>query len=265
MSKIEVLVTTMKQTDFSKYHQMNIQTDAVIANQIDKNDYVETNIEGNVVKLISTDSIGVSRNRNIALVHADQKSEFVLFADDDLIFNDGYEQEILNEFEKHPYADGIKFNIHDLSSSRKICMKKIKQFEKATRLNMSSSGVWGLAIKKDVLNRYNLFFDEHFGPGTPNYCGEDTIFFMEMLKKGVHLYRSPVDIAGIDQTDSCWFNGHDEHFFSTAGKVMQVIYPKLSYLIVIRSAFRAYRRNDSGMSFVEILACYYKGIRTYDT
>lgn len=263
MSRIEVLVTTMYQSDFSKYSQMNLQTDVVLANQTDRNSYSETVINGCTVKMVSTDSRGVSRNRNIAMAHANQKAEYILFSDDDLVFVDGYEQLILDEFEKHPEAEAIKFNIHDLSKTRKISMRRIEQFEKATRRNMSSSGVWGLVIKMDALKRYDLHFHENFGPGTENYCGEDTIFLMEMLNKKVQLYRSPVDIAGIDQTESSWFRGHDERFFTTAGMVLSMIFPVLSYLLVIRSAWKAYRRKDSGMSFIKILSCYYQGIRKH--
>lgn len=261
MSRIEVLVTTMHQTDFSKYEQMNLQTDAILANQADTNGYEEKIINNCTVKLISTDSRGLSRNRNIALSHASQKSEFILFSDDDLVFSDGYEQRILKEFEKHPEAEAIKFNIHDLSKTRKISMRRIERFEKASRKNMSSSGVWGVAIKSDVLRRNDLHFHENFGAGTENYCGEDTIFLMKMIEKRVRLYRSPVDIAGIDQTESSWFQGFNERYFVTAGMVLGTIYPKLSHILVIRSAFRAYRRKESKMSFSRILACYYKGIR----
>lgn len=259
--KLEVLVTTMHQSDFGKFTQMNLQTDAVIANQTDRNEYAETEINGYRAKLISTDSRGVSRNRNIALAHANQNAEFIMFSDDDLVFNDRYEQMILDEFKKHPEADAIKFNLHDLSKTRKISMHRIERFEKATRRNMSSSGVWGLVVKRDTLKKLNLHFHENFGPGTDNYCGEDTIFLMEMLDKGVRFYRSPVDIAGIDQTESSWFQGHDERFFTTCGMVIGTVYPILSYLLVIRSAWKAYRRKDSGMGFTEILSCYYKGIR----
>lgn len=263
MSRIEVLVTTMHQSDFNKYLQMNLQTDAVLANQTNENGYSETVINGCAVKMVSTDSRGSSRNRNIAMAHANQKAEYVLFSDDDLVFVDGYEQIILDEFEKHPEAEAIKFNIHDLSLTRKISMRRIERFEKATRRNMSSSGVWGLVIKRDALRRYNLHFHENFGPGTENFCGEDTIFLMEMLDKKVQLFRSPVDIAGIDQTESTWFQGHNERYFTTAGMVLGTVYPKMSYLLVIRSAFKAYQRKDSGMSFMKILSCYYQGIRHY--
>ena len=128
--------------------------------------------------------------------------------------------------------------------------------------NMSSSGVWGLVIKFKAQQRCSLHFNENFGPGTDNYCGEDTIFLMEMLKKKIKVYRSPVDIAGIDQTESSWFQGHNERFFTTVGKVLSIIYPRLSYLIVIRSAWKAHRRKDSGMGFWHILKCYYKGIKS---
>ena len=263
MSRVEVLVTTMHQSDFSKYSQMNLQTDAVIANQTDRNEYSEAEINGCTVKLISTDTRGVSRNRNLALAHANQASEFIMFSDDDLVFNDGYEQMILDEFEKHPEADAIKFNLHDISNTRKISMCRIERFEKATRRNMSSSGVWGGVVRSNVLKKHNLHFHENFGPGTDNYCGEDTIFLMDMLNKGIRFYRSPVDIAGIDQTESSWFRGHDERFFTTCGMVLGTIYPRLSYLLVIRSAWKAYRRKDSGMRYIDILACYYRGISNH--
>ena len=258
---LQVLVTTMHQSDFSKFSQMNLQTDAVLANQTDKNEYAETQINGCNVKLVSTDSRGVSRNRNIAISHANQNAEYVLFSDDDLIFNDGYEQKIISEFTKHPEAEAIKFNIHDLSKTRKVSMRRIEQFEKATRRNMSSSGVWGVVLKSEVLKKYNLHFHENFGAGTENYCGEDTIFLMEMLDKKVKFFRSPVDIAGIDQTESSWFKGYDERFFSTAGMVLGTIYPRLSYLLVIRSAYKAHRRGSSKLGFWKILSCYYNGIR----
>lgn len=260
MSRLEVLVTTMHQSDFGKYTQMNLQTDAVIANQTDKNEYAEAEINGNTVKLISTDSRGLSRNRNIALAHANQESVFIMFSDDDLVFNDGYEQMVLDEFEKHPEAEAIKFNIHDLSKTRKISMRRIERFEKATRRNMSSSGVCGIVIKRNVLRKHNLHFHENFGAGTENFCGEDTIFLMEMLGKKVRFYRSPVDIAGIDQTVSSWFQGHNARYFTTCGMMLGTIYPVLSYLLVIRSAWKAYRRKTSRMGYFEILACYYRGI-----
>ena len=261
MMKLFTLVTSMHQTDMSLYTTMNIQTDAIIANQTDNDILSISKINGKQVQLISTSTRGLSRNRNIGLCHIPQDCDIVLFSDDDLVFNDGYEKMILSEFVKHPKADAIKFNIHDLSKTRKISMARITKFEKATRRNMSSSGVCGLAIKLSVLRVYNLFFYENFGAGTDNYCGEDTIFLQNLINKGVHLYRSPVDIAGIDQTESSWFKGYDEKYFTVTGKVFATIYPRLCHLLALRSSFRFARRKKCNMGFFKILSCYRKGIK----
>lgn len=261
MSKLQVLVTTMHQSDLSKYRLMNLQTDAVIANQADHNGFVEEQINGSNVQMVTTATRGASRNRNIALAHANQKAEYIMFSDDDLVFTDGYEQLIISEFKAHPEVEAIKFNIHDLSTTRKISMKQIVKFERANRRNMSSSGVWGLAVRTDVLKNSNLHFREDFGPGTENYCGEDTIFLMEMLKKKIKIYRSPVDIAGIDQSESSWFQGRNEKYFVTIGKVFRIIMPHMAYPLAVRGAFRFSKRENCTMKFGQILKCYVKGIR----
>lgn len=261
MNNLEVLCITMHQKDFLKYSQMNLQTDAVIANQANSNSYAEQVINGHSVKLITTSTRGTSRNRNIALCHS--TAEYVLFSDDDLVFVDGYEQLIRSEFANHPEAEAIKFNLYDISSSRKISMGQIKKFEPATRRNMGSSGVWGLVVKRDVLIRNNLFFREDFGPGTKNYCGEDTIFLQKLVSAKIGFFRSPIIIAGIDQTTSSWFEGYNAKYFTVSGKIFAATYPKIAPLLAIRGAYRFSKRNSCAMRFSDILRCYLKGIREY--
>ncbi|OPZ32477.1 MAG: hypothetical protein BWY97_01467 [Tenericutes bacterium ADurb.BinA124] len=260
MMKIVVVVTTMHQNDLSLYSKMNLQTDAIIANQCDSDLIEISHFNQKRVYMVSTSGRGLSRNRNIALAHLPQKVDVVVFSDDDLIFNENYEQAIIDEFEKHPFAEAIKFNIHDLSD-RKISMKRITTFEKATRKNMSSSGVCALAIKYDALVRYNLHFNEFFGAGTNNYCGEDTIFIQEMINKKVKLYRSPIDVAGIFQKESSWFNGYDHRYFSVCGKVLATCYPHFCKILAVRSSFRFSRNKKCKLGFFEILADYFGGIK----
>lgn len=255
---IEVLVTTMHQSNMHKYKEMNLQTDAILANQTDFFSYREEQIGSSIVRMLSTATRGTSRNRNIAL--AMSSGEYILFADDDLQFVDGYADIIKQEFMEHPEAEAIKFNLFDLSESRKISMKSIKKYERATIFNMGASGVWGIVIKKEVLVRANLKFNENFGPGTENYCGEDTIFIFEMLKRKVKFFRSPKIIAGIDQSESSWFEGHNEKYFEVSGKVLATMYPKISFLLALRSAYRFSKRNDCKMTFLKIYKSYIEGI-----
>lgn len=256
---LQVLVTTMHQNDLSIYKDMNLQSDAIIANQADTFAYQEEKIDGHTVQMFTTPTRGTSRNRNIAV--SVSTADYILFSDDDLVFNDGYEQLILEEFERHTEAEAIKFNLHDLSSTRKLSMRRIENFEKATRSNMAASGVCGLVIRSSILKRDNLHFHEYFGPGLENYCGEDTIFLQQIIRNKIKFYRSPIDIAGIDQTESTWFDGKfGEKKFTVNGKVLATIYPNLCYFIAFRSAYRFYKRHNSSLSFREILKCYIKGI-----
>lgn len=262
--KICVLVTTMHQNDLSIYKKMNLSTDAIIANQCDNNSILVENINGNRVKLISTDTRGASRNRNIALANAFQDDDIILFSDDDLVFNDYYEKIIVDEFEKNKEAEAIKFNLHDLSFERKITMKTINKFGKATRSNMGASGVWGLAIKKSIVDRHNLKFREDFGPGTGFYYkGEDTIFLQHLIKCKIKFYRSPIDIAGIDQSKSSWFKGYDEQFFIVSGSVLAACYPKLCKLIIFRSAYKSWKRKNSNFPLIKLIKLYLLGVKYY--
>ncbi len=259
--KLEVLVTTMHGKDFSLYDKMNLQTDAVIANQCDVNGYSERKKGDRVVKLVSTTTRGLSRNRNIAIAHSCQDSDILMFSDDDLVFNDGYERLVMDEFAKHPEAEAIKFNLHDLSKTRKISMKRIEKWEKCTRRNMSSSGVWGVAIRQKTLKRIGLFFNENYGPGTEYYCGEDSMFLQALINKHVAFYRSPIDIAGIDQTVSSWWNGYNEKLFTVFGMILAEMYPRIARLLSIRSAFRRMKNYDcKRLGFWKILKCYLRGV-----
>lgn len=259
--KLEILATTMNGVDFSKIEKMKINSDVVFANQCDRDGFNKIEFNGHIAKMISTTSRGLSRNRNIALAHSNQNADLILFLDDDLVLNDAYENLIIEEFEKHPEADAIKFNIHDLSDIRKISMKKTVAWKKCTRRNMSASGVCGLVIKRKTIERYSLRFHENFGAGTDNYCGEDTIFLQNLINLRIRAYLSPVDIAGIDQSESTWFKGYDEKYFTVSGKVLATIYPRLCRILAVRSAYRFSKRPKCKMKFHQILKCYNRGIK----
>ena len=257
---IDVLITTMHQCDFSIYDKMNIQTNAVIANQTDYYKYEEKVFENSSVKFISTKTRGLSRNRNIALGLSQAK--YVLFADDDMRFVDNYEEIIEKEFKLHPEADAIKFYVENVNSDRQLSWTRPKQFTKATRRNVSSSGVVALVIKREILMRHNLYFHENYGSGTLNYCGEDTIFLQTLINKKVVFFISPTKISEISQGESTWFNGYNSDYFYTVGKVLSEIYPLLSRIIVIRSAYKFSKNEKCSLSFREILKNYYLGIKS---
>ena len=77
--RVQVLVATMHQTDYSLLEKMNIQTDAIVVNQCDENKIEEFEYNGHKIKWLSLKERGVGLSRNTALMRAD--ADILLFAD----------------------------------------------------------------------------------------------------------------------------------------------------------------------------------------
>ena len=112
----------MSQTDHSLLDKMNIQTDAIVANQCDKNFIEQFEWNGHTVKYLNFAERGVGLNRNNALMRAE--ADICLFADDDMVYVDGYGEILERLFSENPKADVIIFNIKENQISRYVIPKK---------------------------------------------------------------------------------------------------------------------------------------------
>lgn len=255
--KIEVLVTTMHQKDFSKYNDMNLQTDAVIANQADYCGFEETEIDGKRVRFVTTDTRGASVNRNIAITYS--TADIVVFSDDDQQFVDGYEELIINEFQNHPDADVIKFYCESSNPERPFSYKKPQFFCRATKRNIMSAGVHCLAVKRECLIKNNIFFNVSIGPGNEIYSGEDSVFLNDMITNKVSIYLSPALLSYVSQGESSWFKGYDEQFFTSCGYVYACIYGLLAPLVIIRRAIKTRKRKKCTTNIITMIKLMLKG------
>ena len=105
---IQVLVATMHQTDHSLPEKMNIQTDAIIGNQCDRNEVEDFEWNGHKIKYLSFAERGVGLNRNNALMRA--SADVCLFADDDMVFVADYEKIITTSFANDENGTYNKWN-----------------------------------------------------------------------------------------------------------------------------------------------------------
>ena len=224
MKKLQVLVASMHQKDFSKVEAMNLASDAIIANQSDHYAYEETTYPFGTVKMITTAQRGVGKNRNTALDLAD--GDIILLADDDMKYEDHYVSSILDEFERNPEADAIIFNIRTRGEST---YRRLNTEMKRIRLyNALNYGAVRIAVRREKLERAGIRFSLNFGGGTSYSAGEDTIFIFEMVKKGFKIFTSPVVIAEVDQTTSTWFSGYNSRYFYDKGALFRAIFGKLA-------------------------------------
>lgn len=258
MSKLEVLVATMHQTDFSKFYEMNIKGDVIFGNQTDRNEYLEKNILGKRVRMFSTDKRGVGRNRNLALLFSE--GEICLLSDDDVVYVDNYEQIVISAFNKLPEADIIIFNIETLG--KKINRRQNTKIKRVRWYNFLNYGAVRIAFRRRSILRNNIWFSLVFGGGALYGAGEDSLFLRDSLKNHIKIFTYPEKIAFVKQETSTWFNGYNEKYFFDKGAFLSAAFPIMKYLIAIYYSYKY--KNKVEYSFKTILTCMIKGIKAFN-
>lgn len=239
MSKFEILCVTMHQKDFSKIQQMNIHSDVVFANQANCTAIEEIEFEGHRARMITTETRGVGKNRNLALMYA--TGEICLFADDDVTYVDDMEARILAEFEAHPDADIIIFHL-EADSERK--QEKYNKTKKCSRFGKTPWGTFRAAFRLDSVRKANIWFTTLFGGGCLFPAGEDSSWFKEARKKGLTFYVSKENIGEVSFSESTWFTGFDEKYYFGQGAFYEAVHPRTFGLRMFYSVFRTRGRGS---------------------
>ena len=231
---MQVLAVTMNQNDHSLLDRMNIQSDALIGNQCQNNDVEHFLYKDHKVSYYSWNERGVGLNRNNLLLRA--TADIVLFADDDVVYEDGYEQTVLKAFEEHPEADMITFNVIPLP--RSIDPKLNVKWHRVGKLNCLKYGAPRMAVRLDRLREKNLYFTLLFGGGAKFSSGEDSLFIMDCIKRGIKVYAYPAKIGTVTFETSSWFTGYDEKYFKDKGIFFYFLSPGLVWLLCLQYCVR---------------------------
>lgn len=231
--KIQVLVATMNQKDYTLLTKMNIKSDAIIGNQCDINSIEEFNWKNYKIKYLNFAERGVGLNRNNALMRA--SGEYCLFADDDMIYEDDYVEKVENIFRDLKDADVVIFNLKEKNPTRFI----IKKITKVNYFNYLRYGTARIAVKLESIRENGIFFNQCFGGGA-KYChGEDNLFLTDCLKKGLKIYAVPEYIAALtEERKSSWNNGYDKKYLKDQGVLYRQISKRWWYFLCLQDAFR---------------------------
>ncbi|MDU5534819.1 MAG: glycosyltransferase family A protein [Anaerococcus sp.] len=233
---IEVLISTMNEKSIDCYKRFNLKTDALIINQTDHNAYEEISVDGNKIRMISTDTRGLGVSRNLALLNSN--SDIVVFCDDDEVFEDDYDKIILSDFTKHPDVDFFVFKTIIYQDGKEII--KVKEEKNLSIYNSLRYGSVHFAFKRESQRRKNIWISTYFGAGTNNGSGEDSIFISDCLRNGMKVRTSENLIARIYNDDSTWFKGFDRKFFYDKGKLSKALFPK-TYKLYIEQFLRRHK------------------------
>lgn len=260
MSNVQVLVACMHQKDASLYREMNLQTDAILANQCDEYSYRQyLQPDGSTVQLISSADRGVGKNRNKALLYASGK--YLLCSDQDMIYVDNYAQIIEDAFRQCPKADIIVFGLAYLNRFTPP-RKADGKFKRVHLWNCMRYGTARVAMRKTAIDKACLSFSTLYGGGAEFSSGEDSLFIRDAFRKGLKMYTSPVVIAQVKQETSSWFRGYTDKYFIDKGILIANAFPVMKDLLLYYFAF-GMRNISKDYGFKRICMLMKQGIRTF--
>jgi len=203
----------MHQNDHSLLTKMNVQSDAIIINQCERDEIERFTFRGKTILWISCLERGVGLSRNTALSRA--TADILYFSDDDVVFHDGYEKIVVSQFQKNPKASFIIFNVKCTNTDRQE--KEIIRSHRLRFYNSMTYGAYRFAIRKSEFYHKRVFFSQLFGGGCPYSAGEDNLFVMDALRAKLKVYSSSCEVGIVTHADSTWFEGYTDKYFIDFG------------------------------------------------
>lgn len=227
--KVQILASVMNQDLSEIADRMQLDSDAVIINQCDRLGYEEMEYKGHTLRFFSFPDRGIGRSRNEAILRAD--GDICVFSDQDIVYEPGYREAIIEEFRKNPTADMILFNVTVEESRRTY---NITKRSRVRWYNCGRYGAVSFALRRESLIQSGVTFSLLFGGGARYSNGEDSLFLKEFMSKGYKVYTSPVIIGREEAGESTWFAGYNEKFFHDRGVLYHYLYGRLDRVMAYR-------------------------------
>lgn len=253
---IQVLVATMNQHDDSIVNKMNICCDSIVANQTDREEIKDITINGFKHKIISTRTRGVGLNRNIALLASD--SDIVVFADDDVVYNDDMATRVKSAFDEVPQADIIVFGL-DMVKNGEVFERRRCKKQKLHIWNSMKYGTCRIAARRKALIDKNITFHQCFGGGCVFSMGEDSLFLKKCFDSGLKVYSYDYVLGTCSKDQSSWFTEYNEKYFFDKGVLIRNLFPYTAYLMIFY--FGLFFKRNTSINVPKRLSLMFSGVR----
>ncbi|MBO4882749.1 MAG: glycosyltransferase family 2 protein [Lachnospiraceae bacterium] len=256
----ELLVSCVKKDPHELAAQMNIASDAVIVSQLEEKDSEETfELAGNMVRAIKSTTRGVGLNRNICIENS--TADIILFADEDIVYEKEYAYTVMREFDAHPEADMLLFNV-------KVCDERRtywnEDFHAVKWYNCGRYPAYSIAARGSALKMSGVKFSLLFGGGAKYSNGEDSLFLNDCLKKGLKIFATPVCIGEEIPRPSTWFKGYTDKFFYDRGVLYHFLYGGTAKLWGIRWLLKMKPQYSDEITYKEAKKLLFMGIADGD-
>jgi len=143
------------------------------------------------VRVFDYAETGLSRSRNRALSHAG--ADIAVIADDDVRHPPAAPARVAAAFAANPQADIITFQAQTPGGAPfKKYPTRARRHTVRSVMRVSS---WEIALRPAAIRAAGLRFDERFGLGAEFPTGEENIFLVDALRRGLHVRYQPQVIA----------------------------------------------------------------------
>ena len=180
-----------------------------------------------------------------------------ILCDNDVEYVPGYEQLILEQYEKHPEYDGIVFHVESP-------LNPVPVFSTERKLNYFSCGKvisYEISFRRERVK--NIQFDELIGAGTRFKMGEENAFLYECLRQGLNIHYMPIKIAKLRYEPSTWNTGFDREYMIGRGASFEAMTVRWSWFLILQFAIRKYPLYKKTIKFINALSEMLEGRRLY--
>lgn len=256
---VQVLVSTMNLGNVETLlRAMRLNTASIVINQITNSaDSVPSGEGESNCKLLNYHEQGLSRSRNRGI--AASEADICVIADDDMYYEQNFEDIIKNAYEECPEADVIAFHVDSKDPRQRKRVLKKGRLSRITSMKIAS---WQITFRQDSLRKTGVKFDESFGTGATNFMGEENIFLYDCIRNRLKVYYYPAKIATLkDEDDSTWFTGYTERYFMVKGAVFKRMSRYLWPLFIVQFVIRKHHVYGDSLSAQKALISMFKGAR----
>jgi len=231
--ELEMIISAVDQNVTTLAAAMNVECDAIIINQCHEYAYSEYAYKKHKIRCFHCDERGVGRSRNIGLTHCEK--DIILFSDEDIVYKDNYAKMILEQFDKHPKADMLMFNVKQ-SEGRETYYNT--RFGRVRWYNYGRYPAYSIAVRKESILKAGVTFSRFFGGGAKYSNGEDSLFIKECLDKKLKIYHTNLTIGSEIGRKSTWFDGYTDKFFFDRGVLYHYLYGIFALAFGFRFIYR---------------------------
>ena len=253
---LDVLLSAMYLEDYHYIDSLNIKGNCVIVNQCDRTRQRLVLDKGRSIQYIETTERGLSKSRNMAIDNS--VADICMLCDNDVEFMEGYEHEIIQEYEKHPDYDVIAFHVE----SDGIHPSPV--FKSERRLNcISCLKICSVEISFRRTSVQKVHFNELIGAGTTFKMGEENAFLTECIRSGLAVYYIPAKIARLRHEPSTWNTIFDKEYMISRGASYAAISSVYWIPLNIQFAIRKYSSYKRNLTFIQAIYFLFEGSKEY--